>query len=163
MDFVSDALFDGRCFRILTLVDNFTHECLALEGGQSLTGANVVQTLMHVVEQRQAFPTRIQADNGPEFVFLVLDEWAYGNAVALDFSRPGKPTDNALIESFNSSLRDECLNVTWFMSFDDARQKLENWGQDYNHFRPHSALSDTAPAVFASLVTTNRNVSDSPA
>lgn len=162
-DFVSDALFDGRCFRILTLVDNYTRECLALEVGQSLTGADVVRALTSVAAQRQAFPTRIQVDNGPEFVSLALDKWAYENAVTLDFSRPGKPTDNAFIESFNGSLRDECLNVTWFMSFDDARQKLENWRQDYNHFRPHSALSDTAPAVFARHITTTRNMSDSSA
>ncbi len=149
MDFVSDALFNGQRFRALTLVDNFTRECLAIEPGQSLTGADVVRILTHVSERRQAFPRRIQADNGPEFISLALDKWAYENAVTLDFSRPGKPTDNAFIESFNGSLRDECLNVSWFLSLEDARRKLENWRQDYNHFRPHSALADVAPAVFA--------------
>ena len=149
MDFVSDALFNGQRFRAFTLVDNFTRECLAIEPGQSLTGADVVRILAHVSEQRHAFPRRIQADNGPEFISLALDKWAYENAVTLDFSRPGKPTDNAFIESFNGSLRDECLNVSWFLSLEDAYQKLENWRQDYNHFRPHSALADVAPAVFA--------------
>lgn len=149
MDFVSDALFNGKRFRALTLIDNFTRECLAIEVGQSLTGQDVVQVLQRVCMQRQA-PIRIQADNGPEFISLALDKWAYDNQVTLDFSRPGKPTDNAFIESFNGSLRDECLNTSWFMSLSDAREKLENWRCDYNYLRPHSALADAAPSVFAS-------------
>ncbi|WP_442952013.1 IS3 family transposase [Orrella sp. JC864] len=153
MDFVSDSLFNGAKFRALTVVDNFTRECLAIEVGQSLTGADVVRALSRIVVERGTRPSRIQADNGPEFVSLALDRWAYDKGVTLDFSRPGKPTDNAFIESFNGSLRDECLNTTWFMSLEDARQKLENWRQDYNHFRPHSALADTAPALFARQIT----------
>ena len=90
---------------------------------------------------------------GPEFVSLVLDRWAYDNRVTLDFSRPGKPTDNAFIESFNGSLRDECLNTSWFMSLDDAREKIESWRQDYNHFRPHSSLGDVTPALFTRQLT----------
>jgi putative transposase len=93
-------------------------------------------------------PQRIQADNRPEFVSLVLDKWAYENGVVLDISRPGKPTDNPFIESFNGSFRDECLNINWFMSLQDARKKIESWRQDY-YFRPHSSLADTAPAVYA--------------
>jgi putative transposase len=149
MDFVSDALFNGHKFRALTVVDNYTRECLAIEAAPSLSGADVVRALQRVVSERKAKPGRIQADNGPEFISLALDKWAYEIGVTLDFSRPGKPTDNAFIESFNGSLRDECLNTNWFMSLDDARQKLENWRQDYNHFRPHSSLADTAPALFA--------------
>lgn len=161
MDFVSDALFNGQKFRALTLVDNFTRECLAIDAARSLTGHDVVATLEKVRCTRGAVPLRIQADNGPEFISLALDKWAYENGVTLDFSRPGKPTDNAFIESFNGSLRDECLNTNWFMSLEDARQKLENWRQDYNYFRPHSALADTAPALFAQqiLLTSTQPVS----
>ena len=94
-------------------------------------------------------PVRIQADNGPEFISISLDKWAYDHGVTMDFSRPGKPTDNPFIESFNGSLRDECLNVRWFLSLEDAGRKIESWRQDYNYYRPHSSLSDNAPALFA--------------
>ena len=150
MDFVSDALFDGKKFRALTVVDNFTRECLAIEVAQSLTGEDVVRVLTRIGQDRGEYPSRTQADNGPEFVSLVLDKWAYESGVTLDFSRPGKPTDNPFVESFNGSFRDECLNTNWFMSLDDARRKIETWRQDYNHFRPHSSLEDTTPALFAS-------------
>lgn len=129
MDFVSDALFNGHKFRALAVVDNHTRECLAIEAAPTLTGSDVVQALTRIVGERGASPVRIQADNGPEFVSLALDKWAYEQGVTLDFSRPGKPTDNAFIESFNGSLRDECLNTHWFMSLPDARQKLENWSR----------------------------------
>ena len=149
MDFVSDALFDGRKFRALTVVDNHTRECLAIEVAQSLTGDDVVRVLANIAKERHQYPLRAQADNGPEFVSLVLDKWAYENGVTLDFSRPGKPTDNPFIESFNGSLRDECLNTNWFMSLEDAKEKIETWRQDYNHFRPHSSLADVPPVLFA--------------
>ncbi|MCC9169222.1 integrase core domain-containing protein, partial [Pontibacter harenae] len=90
-------------------------------------------------------PKRIQVDNGSEFISKALDKWAYDNKVTLDFSRPGKPTDNAFIESFNGSFRDECLNTNWFLSLEDAREKIEAWRQEYNHFRPHSTLGDKTP------------------
>ena len=149
MDFVSDALFDGRKFRALTVVDNHTRECLAIEVAQSLTGDDVVRVLTNIAKKRHQYPLRTQADNGPEFVSLALDKWAYENGVTLDFSRPGKPTDNPFIESFNGSLRDECLNTNWFMSLEDAKKKIETWRQDYNHFRPHSSLADVPPVLFA--------------
>lgn len=149
VDFVSDALFDGRKFRALTIVDNHTRECLGIEVDQSLTGDEVVNVLRRIVMQGRNLPKRIQADNGPEFVSIALDKWAYDHGVTLDFSRPGKPTDNPFVESFNGRLRDECLNVHWFMSLEDARHKIETWRHDYNNFRPHSALADTAPALFA--------------
>jgi putative transposase len=152
MDFVADALFDGRRFLALTLVDNFSRECLGIQVDQNLKAEHVVGLLSEVVRQRGR-PTRIQADNGPEFVSLALDRWAYENGITLDFSRPGKPTDNAFIESFNGSLRDECLNTSWFMSLPDARDKIESWRQDYNHFRPHSSLGDVAPALFMRQLT----------
>ena len=149
MDFVSDALFDGKKFRALTVVDNHTRECVAIEVAQSLTGDDVVRVLTNIAKERHQYPLRVQADNGPEFVSLALDKWAYENDVTLDFSRPGKPTDNPFIESFNGSLRDECLNTNWFMSLEDAREKIETWRQDYNHFRPHSSLDDVPPVLFA--------------
>jgi len=149
MDFVSDALFDGRKFRALTVVDNYTRECLAIEVAQSLTGDDVVRVLTNIAKERRQYPLRIQTDNGPEFVSLALDKWAYENGVTLDFSRPGKPTDNPFIESFNGSLRDECLNTNWFMLLEDAQTKIETWRQDCNHFRPHSSLDDVPLVLFA--------------
>lgn len=143
MDFVSDALFDGCRFRALTLVDNFTRECLAIEVAQNLRGEDVVATLQRLGDRR-ALPPRIQqADNGPEFISMALDQFAYERGITLGYSRPGKPTDNPFIESFNGSLRDECLNTHWFLSLEDAREKIESWRVDYNHFRPHSSLVDS--------------------
>lgn len=149
MDFVSNALFDGKKIRSLTVVDSFTRECLAIEVAQSLTGDNVVRVLTKITHERNQTPLRIQADNGPEFVSLILDKCAYENNVTLDFSRPGKPTDNPFIESFIGSFRDECLNTNWFMSLEDALKKVEIWRQDYNHFRSDSSLANTAPVMFA--------------
>jgi len=156
MDFVSDALFDGRRFRGLTIVDNFSRECLAIVVGQSLRGEDVVQTLERLRVVR-GDPQRVQADNGPEFISMVLDRWAYDHGITIDFSRPGKPTDNAFIESFNGSFRDECLNAHWFLSLEDACEKIESWRSDYNHFRPHSSIGDAAPAVFAKAFRTPKN------
>ncbi len=145
MDFVMDALFDGRRFRALTLVDNFSRECLEIEVGQSLKGEDVVQVMERMRLTRGVLPERIKVDNGSEFISKALDKWAYENNVALDFSRPGKPTDNAFIESFNGSFRDECLNVNWFLSLEDAKDKIQAFKEDYNHFRPHSALGNLTP------------------
>jgi putative transposase len=145
MDFVADALFDGRRFRALTLVDNFSRECLAIEIGQSLKAEDVVRVMERIKLWRGLVPKRIKVDNGSEFISKALDKWAYENAVMLDFSRPGKPTDNAFIESFNGSFRDECLNVNWFLSLEDAREKIDAFREDYNHFRPHSALGNLTP------------------
>ena len=145
MDFVSDQLFDGRKFRALTLVDNFSRECLAIHPGKSLKGTDVVRVLDELKTYRNIIPKRIQADNGSEFISKEVDRWAYENKVTLDFSRPGKPTDNPFIESFNGSFRDECLNVSWFLSLDDAVEKIEAWRHEYNHFRPHSSLDGMTP------------------
>jgi putative transposase len=147
MDFVVDSLFNGQRFRALTIVDNYSRECLAIEAGQSLTGADVAAVIERLAKERGA-PERIQCDNGTEFVSRALDKWAYENGVAMDFSRPGKPMDNATVESFNGSFRDECLNVNWFLSMEDAREKIENWRRDYNEFRPHSSLADLTPRQF---------------
>ena len=144
MDFVSDQLFDGRRLRVLTLVDNHTRESLILHVGQRIQGIDVVMIMERVTKQH-GLPKRIQVDNGPEFISKDLDRWAYWNHVELDFSRPGKPTDNAMIEAFNSRFRQECLNEHWFMSLSDAQEKIETWRQDYNHGRPHGALDYRTP------------------
>lgn len=147
MDFVSDQLFDGRRLRVLTLVDNHTRESLALHVGQRIRGIDVV-AIMEQVSKAHGLPKRIKVDNGPEFISKDLDRWAYWNHVELDFSRPGKPTDNALIEAFNSRFRQECLNENWFMSLPDAQEKIEAWRYHYNHSRPHSALDYRSPAEY---------------
>jgi putative transposase len=146
MDFVMDALFDGRRFRALTLVDNYSRECLEIEVGASLKGEDVVRVMERMKMIRGVVPQRIKVDNGSEFISKALDKWAVENGVTLDFSRPGKPTDNAFIESFNGSFRDECLNVNWFLSLEDAREKIGAFKEEYNHFRPHSALGNLTPS-----------------
>jgi putative transposase len=138
MDFVADALLDGRRFRILTIVDQFTRECPVLEPDTSLSGSKVVGVLERLGRQR-GLPQSITVDNGTEFVSKTLDAWAYAKSIKLDFILPGKPVENAFIESFNGRLRDECLNVNIFLSLSDARSKLELWRQDYNECRPHSS------------------------
>lgn len=148
MDFMSERVTDGRWFRILTVVDQFTRECLCLVADQSLTGEKVTQALELVVLQRGA-PHSITVDNGSEFASRVMDAWAYRHGIQLDFIRPGKPVENGFIESFNGRLRDECLNVEVFFTLDDVREKLTRWQEDYNHRRPHSSLQDETPAAFA--------------
>ncbi len=134
MDSVSDELFGGIKFRALTVVDNSTRERLAIEVAQSLTGDDVVCLLTNIAAERRRSLLRIQANNESEFVSLALDKWLFENGVTLDFSRPGKLTDNAFIKSFNGSLRDESLNTDWFMSFEDTEAKIETWKQGYNLF-----------------------------
>ena len=148
MDFVSDALFDGRRLRALTVVDAFTREALAIEVDQGIKGDQVVAVMTRLALIRGA-PRTIRVDNGPEFVSKALDRWAYENGVTLDFSRPGKPTDNAFVESFNGRLRDECLNAHWFLSLADAKSKIEAWRRQYNESRPHTALGWLTPQEFA--------------
>ena len=148
MDFMSDELFNGDRIRLFTLVDNFTRESPAIEVSRSIPARRVVEVLDRVAENR-GFPKTIQVDNGTEFTSKILDQWAYANGVKLDFSRLGKPTDNAFIESFNGRVRQECLNQNWFLSLADARHKVEKWRQEYNNERPHSALGQMAPAQFA--------------
>lgn len=150
MDFMSDQLYDGRRIRVLTLVDNHTRESLAIHVGQRVRSMDVVGVLEQVVDEHGR-PESIRVDNGPEFISRDLDCWAYWNKVKLDFSRPGKPTDNAFIESFNARFRLECLNEHWFLTLDDAREKIESWRRDYNEQRPHSSLGNVTPAEFARL------------
>lgn len=148
MDFVSDALFNGQKLRCLTIVDNHTRLCPAIGTRFRYTACNVIETLDTAIKQ-YGTPSCIRVDNGPEFISKELDLWAYANKVTLDFSRPGKPTDNAFIESFNSRFRQECLNQHWFLSLKDAQEKIRAWQIEYNTVRPHSALGDLAPTVFA--------------
>ena len=143
-----EELFDGRRFRLLTIVDDFTRESLAVEIGQRLTAERVAEVLDRIRCVR-GLPDRIRVDNGTEFTSKRLDQWAYLTGVKLEFSRRGKPTDNGLIEAFNGRLRAECLNENWFLSLDDARSKVESWRRHYNGERPHSALGNLAPREFA--------------
>ena len=147
MDFVTDSLFNWRRFRALTIVDNFSRECQAIEVGQHIRGGDVVSVLNRIAEV-SGTPQTISVDNGPEFISKELDKWAYEHGVTLDFSRPGKPTDNAFIESFNGSFRDECLNTNWFLSLDDAKEKIEAWRRDYNEWRPHGSLDNLSPRQY---------------
>lgn len=151
MDFMSDELYNGQRIRLLTLVDNFTRESMAIEVDLHLGGQRVAEILALVALERGR-PEKIRVDNGTEFTSKKLDQWAYLNGVELDFSRPGKPTDNALIEAFNGRFREECLNQSWFLSLEDAREKIESWRQEYNSTRPHGALGNLAPEVFAETV-----------
>jgi putative transposase len=148
MDFVSDALFNGRKIRLLTLIDEYLRECLAVEVDTSINGVRVTHVLDRIVS-RYGLPEMIKVDNGPEFIGKALDAWAYQRGVKLQFSRPGKPIDNRFIESFNGRLRDECLNDNWFMSLHHAQQVVEKWRLDYNNARPHSSLGDLTPLEFA--------------
>jgi len=150
MDFVTDSLFNGRRFRSLTVVDNYSRECLAIEVGQHIRGEDVTRTMdwLKIVRGK---PKSIKVDNGPEFISKELDKWAYEHGVTLDYSRPGKPIDNAFIESFNGSFRDECLNTNWFLSLEDAREKIEAWRKDYNEWRPHSSLDNLTPVQYRQI------------
>jgi putative transposase len=159
MDFVSDQLYNGMQIRVLTIVDNYSRESLALKVGRSLRGEDVAVVLNELIAQRGR-PKKLWCDNGTEFTSKVVDQWAYFNNVKLDYSRPGKPTDYAVIELFNGRFRQECLNENWFLSMTDAQEKIEQWRCNYNHVRPHSSLAnrtpneyvaDSDPETFASL------------
>jgi putative transposase len=148
MDFQHDLLATGQRFRTLNIVDDFSRECPAIEVDTSLPGARVVRVLDRLAETR-GLPREVILDNGPEMIGKVLDHWAWRNGVRLYFIDPGKPTQNAFIESFNGRFRDECLNENWFLDLADARQIIESWRLDYNSSRPHSALGYATPQEFA--------------
>lgn len=148
LDFMADSLATGRKFRTLNVVDNFSRQCLAIEVDSSIPGQRVVRVLERVAMMR-GYPKSLVTDNGPEFTGKALDQWAYEHDVALHFITPGKPTENAFIESFNGKFRDECLNQNWFTSLADAKGKIDLWRWDYNNQRPHSALKNKTPVEFA--------------
>jgi len=147
MDFVSDKLSCGRRFRALTVIDVHSRECLALEVDTSLSGERVVRVLERLRETR-GLPQVIQTDNGPEFTGCHLDSWGYRNQVKMFFIEPGKPVQNAHIESFNGRFRAECLNLEWFTSLNEARSVIEDWRHCYNQIRPHSSLGNLPPTVW---------------
>ena len=148
MDFTRDSLASGGKFRTLNLMDGYTREAPRIEVDTSLPGQRVVR-MLDEVKQVRGVPEAIQVDNGPEFIRRAVDQWAYAHGVALHFIDPGKPTQNAFIESFNGKFRDECLNHNWFVSLNDARRIIEAWRVDYNTVRPHSSLGYQTPVEFA--------------
>lgn len=159
MDFVMDSLADGRKFRALTVVDVFSREVVLIEPDFSLTGRKVAEALDRVARHR-SLPQFITVDNGSEFAGKDLDAWAYQKGIKLDFIRPGKPVENAYIESFNGRLRDECLNDELFLSLEDAKKKIEAWRMDYNTHRPHSSLGNLTPGEFAKTWSDPRTAND---
>jgi putative transposase len=149
MDFMADQLFDGRRLRLLTIVDNVSRVSPFIGVGFRYRGYDVVTALNLAVAQ-YGMPECIRLDNGPEFISKEVDLWAYAHGVVLDFSRPGKPTDNAFIVAFNSRFRQECLNEHWFLSLEDATEKIEAWRSHYNEQRPHSSLGYQSPLEYLS-------------
>ncbi|HWP93654.1 MAG TPA: IS3 family transposase [Thermodesulfobacteriota bacterium] len=147
MDFMSDSLCDGRKFRVLTVVDDFTRECVAIEVDRGITGERVIRTLRWLKEER-GLPGVLVMDNGPEFTSKAMLKWSKPAGVKLHFIDPGRPVQNAYIESFNGKLRDECLNQHWFVSLEEARRIIKSWRVDYNTTRPHSSLGYMTPDAF---------------
>jgi putative transposase len=148
MDFMHDTLADGRSIRVLTLIDVFTRECLALRAATTFRGGDVAQLLAVQGQGRGQLPDHISVDNGTEFTSKTLDAWAYWNHVQFDFSRPGTPSDNPFIESFNATVRRECLSQHWFLDLEDAQRTLDHWREDYNNTRPHTSLTKLTPTAF---------------
>lgn len=148
MDFMSDRLEDGQRFRVLNIIDLFSRESLSILTDFSFPSQKVISWLEELRKTR-GLPKAITVDNGTEFVSKKFDAWAYYNKVKLDYIRPGKPVNNAFIESFNGKFRDECLNTNIFNSLEEARSKCESWMLDYNTLRPHSSLNDLSPIEFA--------------
>jgi len=148
MDFGADTLLDGRRFRALTVVDNWSRQSQIIEPDVTLTGTKVVVALERVAK-RMGYPQMITVDNGNAFTSKALDAWAHEHGANFDFIRPGKPVENAVIESFNGRFRDECLNAQVFVSLHDARQKIEAWRINYIEHRPHGSLVDLTPQEFA--------------
>ena len=147
MDFVADTLADGRTFRAFNVVDDCTRECIAIEVGKSIPGSRVVRVLDRL-ERSRGLPQVIVLDNGPELTSRVLDQWAYEHGVELHFIQPGKPVQNAFVESFNGKFRDECLSMQWFKNRIDAKILIEEFRREYNEVRPHSSLAQLTPAEF---------------
>ena len=147
LDFVSDALTDGRRFRILAVVDDFSRENLVLVADTSLSGHRVARELDQIIAER-GMPTTIVSDNGTEFTSMAILKWVQKTGIDWHYIAPGKPQQNGFIESFNGKLRDECLNETLFGTLREARETLATWQEDYNWQRPHSALGNLTPMEF---------------
>jgi putative transposase len=148
MDFVHDQISCGRTIKMLTVIDLYSRECLAVEVDTSLSGSRVARVLSRLIEERGK-PVAIQTDNGPEFTGQALDQWAYRLGIKHHFIEPGKPTQNAHIESFNSLLRTQCLNQHWFRSLEDSRELINSWKYEYNWIRCHRSIGRLPPGVYA--------------
>jgi transposase InsO family protein len=148
MDFVFDRVAGGRTIKCLVIVDDATHEAVAIEAQQSM-GGNHLTRILDAICSRRGRPAVIRTDNGPEFIGKAMLNWAYRNNVALKLIEPGKPNQNAYVESFNGRLRDECLNEHWFISLAHAQQVIENWRREYNEQRPKKSLGGLTPAMYA--------------
>ena len=148
MDFVSDSFTDGRRFRVFAVVDDFSRECLGLIADTSISGHRVARELDHIIVRRNARPQTCVSDNGTEFTSMAILKWTQATGVGWHYIQPGKPQQNAFVESFNGRLRDECLNETAFSSLIEARSLLAEWQEDYNRVRPHSALANQTPEAF---------------
>jgi putative transposase len=161
MDFMSDATERRGRLKVLTVVDDYTRECLAIEVDTSLPGFRVVEVLERLGKMR-GLPEGILMDNGPEFTSRVLDVWAHRHGVKLMYIEPGKPMQNPYIESFNGKFRDECLNQNWFMNVIEAKRIIESWRQEYNEIRPHSSIGNVAPTEFARRVSRVQTITAQP-
>lgn len=161
LDFVHDALSTGRRFRCLTVLDEYSREALAVHVAYAIPATAVIAVLERLRQER-SLPAVLITDNGSEFTSRAFDAWAYARDVKLDFIQPGKPYQNAFIERFNGTLRDDCLNLHWFASLAQAHLTIEAWRQDYNHVRPHSALGEQTPAEFRAAFTPERETALQP-
>jgi putative transposase len=159
LDFIADQSQDGRRFRALTVVDVFTREGVAIEVGQNLKGDDVLRTMNQLKKKRGA-PKLLFCDYGTEFTIQAMDMWAYQNGIKIDFSRPGKPADNAFVESFNGTVRAECLDAHWFTDLNEARRLIEAWRTEYNESRPHRSLGERTPSEFASQIAASRDLAE---
>lgn len=151
MDFMSDTLYAGRKFRTLNIIDCYTRECLDIEVDTSLPGERVIRVL-EKLKWFHGLPDEIIVDNGPEFTCKQIQKWSKGNGVTFRYIDPGRPMQNAIVESFNGKFRDECLNEHWFTSLKDAKQIIEDWRISYNHVRPHSSLGYLTPREFSYMI-----------
>lgn len=147
MDFMKDALSNGRKIKAFPVVDEYSKKCFHIEVNTSITGKRVCE-ILNKIALMEGLPEIIMIDNGPEFIGRALDEWAYRRGIKLFFITPGKPVENCYIESFNGKFRDECLNEHWFTSLEHARKEIEDWRVDYNVERPHSSLGYLTPEEF---------------
>lgn len=160
MDFIHSRLLNGRRFKSLTIVDDCSRESPAIETDTSIPGVRVVRVLDRLKEQEGKLPKVIVMDNGPEFSGKALDDWAWRNGVKLHFIDPGKPQQNAFIESFNATFRKDCLNQNWFYTLEEAKREIENWRLEYNEFRPHSSLDDLTPIEFMKQYSLTQNIQE---
>jgi len=151
MDFMTDKTVDGRRFRIFNVVDDFTREVITCLPERSFSGKRIIRELEQIMEIEEYQPERFVMDNGPEFTSRAFLGWAQYRQIQLDFIQPGKPNQNAFVESFNGKFRDECLNMNWFYNLDEAKYIISKWKEDYNHHRPHSSLGYLSPIDYKKL------------